>query len=108
MPHDQLVAVMADNMEGLAGVTAESMADEIQVHAKAFRLQNAAAALTQTRLLALTSDDGLASDTDSLVEAIKTNGGTLATSYHVATDHGWSDHRIALESTVLTWLAGLN
>jgi hypothetical protein len=24
------------------------------------------------------------------------------------TDHSWSDHRIALESTVITWLAGLN
>lgn len=108
MPRDKLVAEMADNMEALAGVTAESMADEIQIRAREFRLQNAAIGLTQTRLLALTSDDGFASHTDSLVEAIKRNGGSQVTTYHVATDHGWSDHRIALESTILTWLAGLN
>jgi hypothetical protein len=26
---------------------------------------------------------------------------------HVATDHGWSDHRIFLEATVINWLAQL-
>jgi pimeloyl-ACP methyl ester carboxylesterase len=108
MPHDKLVAVMADNMEALAGVTAESMADEIQIHAKEFRLQNAVAGLTKTRLLTLTADDGLASHTDALVDAIRTNGGTQVTSFHVATDHSWSDHRIALESAILTWLGGLH
>ena len=46
--------------------------------------------------------------TDSLVAAIKANGGTKITALHVDTDHGWSDHRIALESTVITWLAGLH
>jgi hypothetical protein len=30
------------------------------------------------------------------------------TAMHVDTDHSWSDHRIALESSVITWLAGLN
>ena len=25
-----------------------------------------------------------------------------------AVDHGWSDHRIFLESTIITWLAGLH
>jgi pimeloyl-ACP methyl ester carboxylesterase len=108
MPHAQLVAAMADNMESLSGVTPESMADEVQTHSKEFRLENAAAGLVQTRLLALTSDDGLASHTDALVEAIKAKGGTLTTSYHVATDHGWSDHRIALESEIITWLTGLH
>jgi acetyl esterase/lipase len=108
LPRDKLVALMADNMEALAGVTAESMADEVTAHAKEFRLQNAASGLAKMPLLALSSDDGLASHTNALVQAIKAEGGIQVTSYHVATDHGWSDHRIALESTILRWLAGLH
>lgn len=107
LPHDRLVAEMADDMESLAGVTADSMAAEVHAHAREFRLQSAAAGLTRTRLLALTSDDGLAAHTDALVDAIRANGGSQITYRHVATDHSWSDHRIALESTILTWLAAL-
>jgi hypothetical protein len=95
-------------MEGLSGVTAQSMADEDRANAKAFRMENAAAGLTQTPLLVLTSDDGLAPDSDALVHAIEAKGGHKITTIHVATDHGWSDHRIALESAILTWLAGLH
>ncbi len=107
-PHDRLVADMADDMEGLSGVTAQSMADEDQANAKAFRLENTAAGLTQTPLLVLTADDGLAPDSDALVHAIEAKGGHKVTAIHVATDHSWSDHRIALESTILTWLVGLH
>jgi uncharacterized protein len=106
-PPDRLVAEMADNMEGLSGVTAQSMADEDRANAKAFHLENAAAGLTQIPLLVLTSDDGLTPDSDALVHAIEARGGHKITAIHVATDHGWSDHRIALESAILTWLAGL-
>lgn len=108
LPHDQAVAVMADNMETLSGVTAESMADEVKLHAKEFVVANTAAGLAQIPLLALTADDHLAEHTDTLVAAIKAKGGTRVTSMHVATDHSWSDHRIALESIVITWLSGLN
>jgi len=107
-PRERLVAEMADNMEGLSGVTAESMADEDRANAKAFRMENAVAGLTHVPLLVLTADDGLASDSDALVHAIEARGGHQVTVIHVATDHGWSDHRIALESAIITWLAGLH
>lgn len=107
-PRDRLVADMADNMEGLSGVTAQSMADEDQANAKAFRLEDTATGLTQIPLLVLTADDGLAPQSDALVHAIEARGGHQVTAIHVATDHSWSDHRIALESTILTWLAGLH
>jgi 5-enolpyruvylshikimate-3-phosphate synthase len=58
-------------------------------------------------LLAITSDDGLAPDTDALVKEIKAKGGHNVTVMHMATDHSYSDHRIALESAVITWLGGL-
>lgn len=108
LSREKLAALMADNREALAGVTAESMADEVKTHGKEFRMENAAAGLAQMPLLALTSDDGLAPDTDALVHAIEAKGGHKVTATHVATDHSWSDHRIALESAIITWLAGLH
>jgi uncharacterized protein len=107
MPRDKLVAEAADERESLAGVTAESMADELQANAKNFGLDNAIAGLVPMPLLVLTADDGLAPDGDALVHGIQAKGGKNVTTIHVATDHSWSDHRIALESIVITWLAGL-
>jgi hypothetical protein len=107
MPRERIVALMADNREALAGVTAESMADEVIANAKTFRLDATVDGLTQMPLLVLSADDGLAPGTDALVKAIAAKGGQKVTSIHVATDHGWADHRIFLESTIITWLAGL-
>ncbi len=106
-PRERLVALMTDSTAPLAGVTAQSMADEVQSLSKANSLENAAANLTRIPLLALTADDGLASDTDALVQAIQSRGGHQVTTMHASTDHSWSDHRIALESTIITWLAGI-
>ena len=108
LPRDKAAAIMADDMESLAGVTAQSMADEVIAHGKEFTVLNTAAGLSQLPVLALTADDQLASHTDNLVAAIKAKGGTKVTSMHVNTDHSWSDHRIALESIVINWLAGLH
>jgi hypothetical protein len=35
-------------------------------------------------------------------------GNIRVKSLHVASDHGWSDQRIALESAVIGWLVGLH
>jgi pimeloyl-ACP methyl ester carboxylesterase len=107
LPHDRLVALMADNMEALSGVTAESMAGDVKTLSKEFRFENAVNGLIDTPLLALTSDDGLAPSTDALVHAIEAKGGHKVTELHFATDHSYSDHRIALESAIITWLSGL-
>ncbi|MGA2808156.1 MAG: alpha/beta fold hydrolase [Terracidiphilus sp.] len=107
LPREKVVALMADNREALAGVTPESMADEVIANAKAFGFASAVSGLTQTSLLVLSADDGLAPSTDALVQAIRSKGGNQVTAIHVATDHGWSDRRILLESTILNWLAGL-
>jgi 5-enolpyruvylshikimate-3-phosphate synthase len=39
--------------------------------------------------------------------AIKDEGGQQIKTLHVATDHSWSDHRIALQAAIVTWLEGL-
>jgi len=106
-PREALLARVADDTVGLSGATAQSMADELHAQAKGFGFSNYAAGLAQTPLLALTVDDGDAPDTDALVHAIEAKGGHKVTEMHVATDHSWSDHRIALESTIVTWLAAL-
>jgi uncharacterized protein len=103
-PRGMVIAQMADDMESLAGVTAESMADEVIKNAKAFRMTNAAEGLVNMPLLALTSDDGLAPHTEALLHAIREHGGKNITERHEATDHSWSDHRIALETLVVNWL----
>jgi pimeloyl-ACP methyl ester carboxylesterase len=95
---------MADNMEALAGVTAESMAADVVQGATPHPFAKATSGLVNTPYLALTSDDGLAPDTDALVAGIRAKGGGKVDTAHVATDHGWSDRRIELEGTIINWL----
>jgi uncharacterized protein len=104
---EQLVALMAGDMESLAGVTPQRMANEITANAKAFSIGNAVPGLTKLPLLVITSDDGLAPVAAALVKQIEAQGGKNVKTAHFATDHSYSDHRIALESEVLQWLAGL-
>jgi pimeloyl-ACP methyl ester carboxylesterase len=101
------VAVMADNMEALAGVTAETMADELLANADGFDWTPGAAGLARAPLLVLTSDDGLAPAADALAAAVARQPGARVATVHVATDHGWSGARIRLEQDVLAWLARL-
>ncbi|HEV2287851.1 MAG TPA: alpha/beta fold hydrolase [Candidatus Acidoferrales bacterium] len=107
-PHSRLLALMAGDMESLAGVTPESMVEELRAIAGKYRFADAAAGLTQTPLLVLTANDGLAGQADALVHAIQAQGGRQVTEMHFDTDHGWSDHRIALESAIITWLDKLH
>ncbi len=105
-PENAREKLMSENMESLAGVTARSMAEDVAtVGADTFA--NAAPALVSTPYLAMTADDGLAKDTDTLAAAIRAAGGTKVTTVHAATDHTWADHRIALEAAIITWLQEL-
>ena len=58
-------------------------------------------------LLVITSDDGLTPGPTHLAAEVRKSGNTHVTEKHFATDHAYSDHRIALEATVLNWLATL-
>ena len=107
MSREQLVPFMADNLESLAGTSAEQMADELIRAPKAWSFDSAAANLAKTPLLVLTSDDGLAPHSDALVQRIRSLGSTRVTTRHTATDHSWSDRRIRLQAEVLHWLEQL-
>lgn len=105
--HDERIQMMASDMESLAGVTAQSMAAQIEAHPKDFSLMETAGGLVHTPLLVLTSDDGLAPGAEALVQAVKAAGGQQVSTVHVATDHSWSDRRIELQSQVIRWLGTL-
>ena len=55
-------------------------------------------------ILIVTSDDGFAPDVDVLADEIVRHGGAAAGRIHMATDHAYSDHRIALQKAVVDWL----
>jgi uncharacterized protein len=104
---EKALAEMKDDMESLAGVTAESMTDEVEAHAADFAFSSAISGLNGTPLLVLSANDGLAPQTDGLVKALRARGNDRITAIHADTDHGWSDHRIFLESTIIDWLGKL-
>jgi uncharacterized protein len=99
---------MADDMETLAGVTPESMATEVESLPKNAGFVEAAAGLKDRPLLVLTADDGLRPQSEALVKALRAQGDSHVSSSHTATDHGWSDRRIELESQVILWLQALH
>jgi hypothetical protein len=55
----------------------------------------------------ITSDDGLRAVNDALVEAVRQARSHAVSTTHFATDHAYSDHRIALQEAVVAELAGL-
>lgn len=97
---------MAENMESLA-TTAQAMAVEVAREQPRLDWGQAAAGLSRRPLFVLSSNDGLAPDTDALARAVRGSGSSRVTTLHVATDHGWSDRRIRLQSEVIRWLATL-
>ena len=97
---------MAENMETLV-TTAQAMAEEVEERQPQFDWMPGAAGLARRPLLVLSSDDGLAPGTDALAGAARKIRGSRVTMVHVATDHGWSDRRLRLQSEVIHWLATL-
>lgn len=107
MPRAEAVTLMADNMEALAGVTAETMADEVLANTAAFDWTSGAGGLARHPLFVLTSDDGLAPMSDALAAAVKVAPGAQVSAVHARTDHGWSGARIRLANEVIKWLQSL-
>ena len=104
-PEAQRLNTARSNMETLAGVTPQSMAQEMTTLADA-SFAAAAPGLARKPLLILTSDDGLGPMGEALFMDVKQRGGRVAI-IHAATDQGWNSARIRLETEVLTWLAKL-
>ena len=107
MARPQLVQFMSENMESL-NTTSEKIADEAMAGAAGWNFVTFAPNLAKHPLLLVTSDDGLAGASNALAKADRDTRGAPVTEVHIATDHSYSDHRIALEAAVIHWLDGLS
>jgi len=96
-----------EGMAPLAGCTPESLAGELMAHAKEWSLAAQGAKMATRPVLVVTSDDGLAPADHGLVVALEAAGDQEVNEVHIATDHSYSDSRIALEAAVLAGLAYL-
>ena len=96
----------AGSMHTLAGTTPEALYAEVASDPKPFTLNTYAAGAARKPVLVVSSDDGLSSVDDSFAAAVAASGGSPH-QVHLATDHSYSDKRIALETVVLDWLASL-
>jgi uncharacterized protein len=106
-PNDIRLRTARENMETLAGVTAESLAAQFLDLGAEHSFAAAAPGLATKPLLVLSADDGLAPGTDALVDEVRSHGDHQVTAVHVATDHSWNGDRIRLESEIMTWLQGM-
>jgi hypothetical protein len=69
LPRADLVKISAGSLETLAGTSPEQMADELIAGGAANNFLQMAPGLARKQLLVLSSDDGLAPDTDKLAAA---------------------------------------
>ena len=96
-----------DGLAPLAGCTAESLAREILANRARWEFVGYAGKLAPRPVLITTSNDGLAPSEGALADALRKAGDANVHLVHIATDHGYSDHRIALETAVIEWLEAL-
>ena len=100
----QMDAGFGDEVIPLAGATPDGLMDEAAANAAKWDFVDYAGVLKSRPALILTADDGLTPDNQRLAAALKSAGDSDVTEEHMTTDHSYSDHRIALESTIVRWL----
>ena len=107
MPHPQLVEFLSGLMESYVGTTAEQMADELEAHATRWRFDRAYDRIDGVPVLVITANDRYQPADDALARALRAHRDQSVTAVHLDTDHVYSDHRIALEATLINWLQSL-
>lgn len=92
----------------LAGTTPEGLLAEARQNAANWNYLDYVPGLKNRPLLILEADDRNASDNQALAAALRKAGNSRVTEAHIAADHTFSDHRIALQGAVLEWLLRLD
>lgn len=93
------------NTGPLAGCTPESLLAEARQHAAAWNFITFAPAMKALPVLLLDANDGSRPAALATAAALRQAGDQEVAEQHFATDHPYSDQRIAMESAVVTWLA---
>ena len=106
--HDRAAALafMNDSRESLAA-TGEEMTDELIAPHPDWTLAAVAPQLHAKNVLVLYSEDFVKQDSVAFIAAAQAAGATEVRASYVATDHSWSDKRIALQTQIVEWLATL-
>jgi pimeloyl-ACP methyl ester carboxylesterase len=87
----------------LAGTSPAALQSEAKAHATTWTFAAFAQKIAPRPVLDISANDGLRASNDALAATLK-QAGSPVTSIHFDTDHGFSDHRIALETAILKWL----
>jgi pimeloyl-ACP methyl ester carboxylesterase len=104
---DATQTFIEEDRESIAEPDSATLADELMAHAPDWSLPALARQLTDSRLLVLYSNDFVKDHAVKLIDALKAAKAKTLTVGYTATDHTWSDHRIALQAQVINWLETL-
>jgi pimeloyl-ACP methyl ester carboxylesterase len=91
----------------LNGASAEGLLDEAKKNAAAWDLVAHVNQWNSRPVLVVEADDFLHADDVALASAVRKSPGAQITEVQMPTDHGYSDHRIALAAALLGWLKQL-
>jgi len=91
----------------LAGTTPDGLMTEARENAAKWNYLDCVDSLKTRPALIMESNDRNVPDNHAMAEALRNAGNSLVTERHIATDHTYSDHRIALQIAILEWLASL-
>ena len=97
----------AEGMAPLAGCTPDGLAAELMAHPE-WILASDEPGLENKPVLIVTSDDGLAEPASRLSDALSAQGNGEVRYVHLASDHAYSNKRLALTQTLLGGLDYLN
>jgi pimeloyl-ACP methyl ester carboxylesterase len=87
----------------LAGTSPAALEGEAKTNTAAWSFDVLAPKISPRPVLVLSANDGLRASNEALRTAL-TRAGSPVTYAHMDTDHGFSDHRILLQSRILEWL----
>lgn len=91
----------------LAGTTPQGMLQEAKANAANWNYLDWASLLMSRPVLVVESHDNTVGDNKAFAAAVRKAGGDHLTEQYFETDHSYSDHRIALQTAILSWLASL-
>jgi pimeloyl-ACP methyl ester carboxylesterase len=89
------------------GTTAFDLFGESERHAKDWDYVQWAGSLSTRPVLLVEADDQNHADMKALAAALRQKGSAALEEKALATDHSFSDHRIALQTIVIAWLENL-
>ena len=104
---DAALSFVVEDRESIAETSSEELANELLGHTEDWQMAAEVPKLKDRRLLVLYSHDGLEQHALSVIEPLKAAKSKGLVAAYTATDHAWSDHRIALQAQVLNWLDSL-